>query len=127
MSKLRHPIRSFKRWRALRNHVVNSKVNLYASRKHVLPLEQCNAEQLEAAIRHNQREAERYKKVYEKNGRQNALAMERWHRMCQTPIRQLMELVPEGGRVEDIKWRKRRKPTEELMRIRKLDYGKRGK
>jgi hypothetical protein len=118
--KLRHPIKAFKRWRRLRKHVVNSKVNLYASRKHKLPLEKCGKEQLEAAVRHNEREAKRYEKAYQRNQRQNYKALYTWHHLCQPPIQELVALLRDGQRVEDIKWKKRRKPTEELMRIRKL-------
>ena len=115
-----HPVLTWRAWRRKKHRVINSKVNLYASRKHRLPLEQCTKEQLEAAVRHNQREAERYQKAYERNHRQNYDALATWHRMCQTPIRDLIALVGDG-KVEDIKWKKRRKATEELMRIRKLD------
>lgn len=120
--KLRHPILSYKRWKLKRQHVENSKVNLYASRKHRLPLEQCTKEQLEAAIRHNEREARRYDKAVERHPhKRNYDALATWHRMCQTPIRELIAcLSTDDMRVEDIKWKRRRKPTEELMRIRQL-------
>lgn len=119
--KVRHPIKSYKRWKRLRQHVVNSRVNLYASRKHRLPLEQCDREQLEAAVRHNERESRRYHKAYERGHRQNYLALATWHDLCQRPIRELIACLSDGQVVEDIKWKHRRKPTEELMRIRKLD------
>lgn len=121
MRKLRHPILTYKRWKLRRQHIQNSKVNLYASRKHRLPLERCTREQLEAAVRHNEREARRYEKAYERNHRQNYDALATWHRMCQTPIKELIAcLTTDTMKVEDIKWKRRRKPTEELMRIRKL-------
>lgn len=120
--KLRHPILAYKRWKLKREHVENSRVNLYASRKHRLPLEQCTREQLGAAMRHNEREARRYDKILVRNpGKGNYEAMATWHRLCQRPIQELIdELKTDDMRVEDIKWNRRRKPTEELMRIRKL-------
>lgn len=120
--RVRHPILTFKRWRARRRHVVNSRVNLYASRKHKLPLEQCTREQLEAAVRHNERESHRYDQALQrKPHKRNYEALATWHRMVQRPIKELIALLKDDGmRVEDIKWKRRRKPTEELMRIRKL-------
>jgi hypothetical protein len=122
--KVRHPILTFKRWRLRRQHVVNSKVDLQASRKHRLPLEQCTVDQLQSALRHNEREALRYQQIV--NGRPhkgNYDALATWHRMCQRPIKELIaELgkLGDGKRVEDIRWKRRRRPTEELMRIRRL-------
>lgn len=120
--RIRHPIQHYKAWRRARQRVVNSKVNLYASRKHRLPLEQCTKEQLEAAINHNQREARRYDKILErKPDKGNYRALATWHRLCQTPINELIaELKTDDMKVEDIKWKRRRKQTEELMRIRQL-------
>lgn len=122
--KVRHPILSYKRWKLQRQHIENSRVNLQASRKHRMPLEQCTVDQLESALRHNQREAARYQKIVESRphkGNYDALAS--WHRLCQRPINELIDelhKLGEGARVQDIKWKRRRKPTEELMRIRKL-------
>jgi hypothetical protein len=118
--RLRHPIATWRTWRRKKHLIVNSQVNVYASRKHLLPLEQCTKEQLEAAVRHNERERKRYAKAYERNHRQNYDALETWHRLCQNPLRELISLVGEG-KVMDVPWKKRRKPVEELMRIRKLD------
>lgn len=118
--RILHPVLTYRAWRRRKHLIVNSKVNVYASRKHLLPLEQCGKEQLEASVRHNERERRRYEKAYERNQRPNYGALATWHRMCQQPLRELIDLVGDG-RVGDIPWKKRRKPVEELMRIRSLD------
>jgi hypothetical protein len=119
---LRHPVRSYKTWKRTKELIVNSQINLYASRKHTLPLEQCGKLQLEAAIRHNEREAGRYEKYFARNPKkQNYQALARWHVMCQTPLHALMGMLEDDQRVKDIPWKQRRKPVEELMRIRSLD------
>lgn len=122
LTVLRHPIRSYKVWKRQKEMIVNSAINLQASRKHRMPLEQCGKLQLESAIRHNEREATRYSKYFERNPKkQNYQALARWHVMCQTPLHALMGMLEDDQRVKDIPWKQRRKPVEELMRIRSLD------
>lgn len=121
LAVLRHPVKSYRVWKRRKEMIVNSQINLQASRKHRLPLEQCGQMQLEAAIRHNEREAKRYEGYFARNPKkQNYQALARWHMMCQRPLRELMAMVGEGT-VKDIPWKQRRKPVEELMRIRSLD------